>query len=310
MIPLLALAAAGLLADGDAGFRPPAHRARGNLTAYFSSGDYPAEAIRRGEQGRVIFEIGVDSTGRVSACRIIGSSGSTILDVATCRILRERARLEPARDRHGRVVPDQVSSQVDWPLPSDGVSSRARAVLASYISDSDYPAGAIRNGEQGDVGFRLDVTAEGTVSDCQVVESSGSALLDGATCRIMRARARFTPARNSAGQAVADTVSARVRWVLPADEGLNFSGAISSKDYPAAALQRGEQGRVQVALAISPDGRVARCTVTHGSGSALLDATTCELIRARGHFTPAEGATPEELAAEINGFVDWVLPKS
>ena len=154
------------------------------------------------------------------------------------------------------------------------------------------------------------MTAEGTVSDCQIVEPSGSALLDGATCRIMHARARFIPARNSTGQAVADTVSARVRWVLPADEGLNFSAAISSEDYPAAALQRGEQGRVEVALAISPDGRVARCTVTRGSGSTLLDTTTCELIRARGHFTPAEGATSEELAADIHGFVDWVLPKS
>ena len=63
MIPLFALVAAGLLADGGAGhFRPPVHRARGDLTAYFNSGDYPAEAIRRGEQGRVIFEIEVDLT--------------------------------------------------------------------------------------------------------------------------------------------------------------------------------------------------------------------------------------------------------
>src|SRR6185437_10936038 len=123
-----------------------------NLASYFSDSDYPAEAIRRREQGVAAYVLDVDATGQVSACQITGSSGSAILDEATCRILRERARFTPARDRRGRAVPDRISARTRWVLPEED-PSRARANLASYISDSDYPAEAIRNGEQGTVGF-------------------------------------------------------------------------------------------------------------------------------------------------------------
>jgi protein TonB len=89
--------------------------------------------------------------------------------------------------------------------------------LASYISDADYPASAQRNEEQGTTGFRLTVGPDGRVSNCAITSSSGSSALDQATCRIMRSRARFTPARDNMGNPTNDTVSHRIRWVLPAD---------------------------------------------------------------------------------------------
>jgi TonB family protein len=93
--------------------------------------------------------------------------------------------------------------------------SKATANLATYFSPDDYPVEALRKGEQGFVAFRLDVSAEGAVSDCSVEQSSGSPSLDAATCRILSERARFTPARSSAGKTVADSVSGRIRWALP-----------------------------------------------------------------------------------------------
>jgi protein TonB len=90
--------------------------------------------------------------------------------------------------------------------------ARARANLASYVSDSDYPASALRNEGEGTTGFRLTVGPDGRVSNCEVTSSSGSAALDQATCRIMRSRARFTPARDSTGANTGDTVSSRVTW--------------------------------------------------------------------------------------------------
>jgi periplasmic protein TonB len=95
--------------------------------------------------------------------------------------------------------------------------ARARANLASYVSDADYPASAIRAEEQGTTGFRLTVGPDGRVTNCAVTSSSGSSALDTATCRIMRSRARFTPARDDHGQATTDSVSSRIRWVLPED---------------------------------------------------------------------------------------------
>jgi TonB family protein len=95
--------------------------------------------------------------------------------------------------------------------------ARAQANLASYLTDKDYPYDAINRGEQGTVGFRLAIDAQGRVSGCTIEESSGSTALDSATCRIMVERARFTPARDAQGRSVADIVTNRIRWRLHKD---------------------------------------------------------------------------------------------
>lgn len=95
--------------------------------------------------------------------------------------------------------------------------ARARANLASYVSDEDYPSSAVRNEEQGTTRFRLAVGADGKVKECTVTSSSGSSALDSTTCRLMKQRAKFTPATGSDGQPTSDTVASAIRWVLPAD---------------------------------------------------------------------------------------------
>jgi protein TonB len=103
------------------------------------------------------------------------------------------------------------------PAPKKLEPARAKANLASYVSDADYPASAQRNEEQGTTRFRLAVGPDGRVADCTVTGSSGSSALDSTTCRLMRSRARFTPARDSAGNKTSDTVSSAIKWVLPAE---------------------------------------------------------------------------------------------
>ena len=93
--------------------------------------------------------------------------------------------------------------------------ARAKANLASYVSDEDYPPNAVRNEEQGTTRFRLGVGPSGNVTECTITGSSGSSSLDSATCRLMKQRARFTPARNSAGEPTSDSVTSAIRWVLP-----------------------------------------------------------------------------------------------
>lgn len=93
---------------------------------------------------------------------------------------------------------------------------RARANLNSYMSMDDYPAEALRANEQGTTGFNLTIGPDGRVADCRVTSSSGSAALDQATCRILRSRARYTPARDGAGNPTSGTDSGRMTWRLPA----------------------------------------------------------------------------------------------
>jgi TonB family protein len=93
--------------------------------------------------------------------------------------------------------------------------SRARANLSTYVTSSDYPPDAIRQRHEGTTGFRLTIGPDGRVTDCTIEKSSGSASLDAATCRIMRSRARFTPALDAARKPTSDTISSRISWRLP-----------------------------------------------------------------------------------------------
>jgi protein TonB len=97
------------------------------------------------------------------------------------------------------------------------VHARPRAPLAAYINnDGDYPPPALRRREQGTTRFRLTVGGgDGRVTNCSVIRSSGSSMLDTATCRIMRQRARFTPARDVNGNPASDEHLGEISWRLP-----------------------------------------------------------------------------------------------
>jgi protein TonB len=112
----------------------------------------------------------------------------------------------------GALVAGEAAACEDSPAATP---ARAKANLASLFSDNDYPAEAVAAREQGLVGFALDVGPDGRVSGCTITRSSGSTSLDEATCSLISARARFTPARDSGGAPVADHVRGRISWVLP-----------------------------------------------------------------------------------------------
>jgi len=103
------------------------------------------------------------------------------------------------------------------PPPRVSQAAKAKGSLLSLIGDDDYPQAAIRNEEQGTTAVRLAIGTDGRVSDCSITQSSGSASLDNATCSVFRRRARFTPARDQAGNPIGDSYSQRVKWVLPAE---------------------------------------------------------------------------------------------
>lgn len=92
-------------------------RPQGRLPSLFSSDDYPAAAVRAGEEGAVGFRLDIGRDGRIAACTVIASSGSAVLDSTTCRLIEMRARFEPARDHQGKPTGDSVSGQIVWRLP-------------------------------------------------------------------------------------------------------------------------------------------------------------------------------------------------
>ena len=94
-------------------------RAHANLGTYVHNSDYPDSALRNDEQGTTRFRLSVGTDGRVTDCTVTGSSGSSALDAATCRLTKSRARFTPARDASGNPATDNVASAIHWVLPAD-----------------------------------------------------------------------------------------------------------------------------------------------------------------------------------------------
>lgn len=86
--------------------------------------------------------------------------------------------------------------------------------IAGRIADSDYPRAARRARAEGTVLVHFTVGADGRVTDCRVVQSSNNADLDTTTCRLIRQRYRFEPARDAFGRAISDEKGWRQNWWL------------------------------------------------------------------------------------------------
>lgn len=84
--------------------------------SWFSPDNYPAEAAKRGIQGSVTFDVDVDADGKPSACRITTSSGSAILDQATCDVVLSKGRFIAATDAQGHPVAGHYSNRANWEL--------------------------------------------------------------------------------------------------------------------------------------------------------------------------------------------------
>jgi len=86
-------------------------------------------------------------------------------------------------------------------------ATSAKGDLRTLFSADDYPAAAQSAGAEGTAQAQLTIGPDGRVVGCNLTRSTGNSSLDSATCNILRRRAKFTPARDSNGQATTDTVT-------------------------------------------------------------------------------------------------------
>lgn len=225
--------------------------------------------------------------------------------------------------------PIMVVPPVPAPYPRVGVPAppprplppqRARANLNSYFSMDDYPAAAIRAYHEGTTAFRLLIGPDGRVAECAVTGSSGSAPLDEATCRILRSRARYTPARNAEGSPVNGADSGRVTWRLPGSYDraglamayrptrlLNAEATHPTlADLPPAVTPPPDPNRRSgLRLVVGQQGRVVACDIQMTSGSPALDAAACQLYFARARYEPGRNQGGFAVCDVTWDLVEW-----
>lgn len=88
-----------------------------NLASYISDHDYPLAAIRRNASGTVTFRLHIGADGRVANCATAISSGDRDLDAASCEVMTERARFEPAIGADGAPVAAAMVARIRWIIP-------------------------------------------------------------------------------------------------------------------------------------------------------------------------------------------------
>ena len=211
-VPLFAFIVAVALGAASSGATPP----QGSLKAWFVGEDYPPAALERNEQGDVSILVHVDTTGSVSDCVVEQSSGSALLDAKTCEVLRQRAKLIPAKDQHGRPVAGEARAKIRWRIAQDDPEGES---LQGLFRAEDYPVAALDQNKQGVVGVLIRVDVAGAISSCTVEESSGFAPLDEQTCKIVRSRARMKVAKDANGKPIPHEFRSHIHWRIAAEPG-------------------------------------------------------------------------------------------
>jgi protein TonB len=95
--------------DGGGAATPPV-RIAGALT----NADYRRTRPPQGAAGTVVVNYRIRADGRVDRCAVLRSSGYAVLDEATCRLIEQRFRFDPARDAVGRAIDWEVRTEYTW----------------------------------------------------------------------------------------------------------------------------------------------------------------------------------------------------
>lgn len=147
---------------------------------------------------------------------------------------------------------------------------------STWIRSKDYPRAIQRRGQEGRVGAKLAVSAEGAVSGCEIIISSGDQSLDRVTCDLLTKRAVFTPAKNARGQPVPSVYPFTVQWAIPFDS-VTDKGAI-------------------LHYAFSPSGEILACSIQQFGDSDDSDLK-CESFQNAALLSSTLGVSPDELGS-------------
>jgi protein TonB len=106
-------------------------------------------------------------------------------------------------------IPPVAPAPPPPPPPPRKVQSAtsAKGDLRTLFSADDYPASAQAAGAEGTAQAQLTIGPDGRVEACNLIRSTGNSSLDSQTCNILRRRAKFSPAKDSNGNATSDTVT-------------------------------------------------------------------------------------------------------
>ena len=121
-------------------------------------------------------------------------------------------RCEPPRDYKGpdfkelcrRFLEQNRSARIGMPDP--------KYPIQSWIGPADYPRELLGTGKSGLTSVEVSIGPSGAVTDCRVVETSGTKELDEAVCNAAREKGRFLPRIGAEGKAQESIFGFSINW--------------------------------------------------------------------------------------------------
>jgi TonB family protein len=135
--------------------------------------DYPTEAMQQQAAGIVSVKAMISIEGRVSACVVTESSGSTILDRKSCALLKARGRFQPARDAEGRPVEGEYRAAFAWGIDANQPKSTLDITLMVAKLPANY---------RHPIKTQAVFGGNGRAISCTIRETSGAPVADKAAC--------------------------------------------------------------------------------------------------------------------------------
>lgn len=113
-------------------------------------------------------------------------------------------------------VPNAAATPVPAAAPANEMASGVTPIGSpgEWFPIESYPPEARAASQEGRTHFSLDIDAAGRITGCNILESSGSDLLDSTTCSQLILNGRFKPAMDRSGKPMRGTWKSAMRWQL------------------------------------------------------------------------------------------------
>lgn len=155
---------------------------------FVSKQRYPRLALNANEEGTVKVRVNVAASGAVNGFEILETSGSEALDAGALDLVSRIDPLPavPTGEAHAFIIPlsykitDETRSakKIAAAPVQNTIANWRKSVERIVAGRQAYPAQLLAEGVEGSVKVRLDVAADGSIVDSQVIQSSGNVKLD------------------------------------------------------------------------------------------------------------------------------------
>ncbi len=198
------------------------------------------------------------------------------------------------------------------------VSIASEAHSAGIRNNQDYPSAAVAAGLHGSTIVSFDINETGRVENCKVLRSSGTPVLDDASCTLVIRRGDYKVSTDAQGTAHRLAAGLTVHWILanvlstgadlPVQNddaivifdpslverngvrvAVNEPALLPFKRFKFPSAVRGEPRPAETGMAVMVDKRgfVEQCSVVRPSGNETRDRGSCDLVRQNFHFKAA-----------------------